>query len=335
MRPGSTAFIPKAPKFSVVPPLAKPWTRLLCALRCLLRFGASIASAYLVAVAAAAVMPALVPGGLGFGEALILRHRVVRQDLALEHPHLDAAGAVGGLGRGLAVIDIGPQGVQWHPALAIPFHARDLGAAEPAGTVDANALGAEPHRRLDGSLHRAAEGDPALQLLGDALGDQLCLDLGIPDLDDVEADLAVGDLGDVAAQFVDVGALLADDDAGTGRMQGDAGLFRGALDQHPRDRGLGQPGPEELAQLQIVEQLVAVFLAREPARIPGPVDPEPQPDRIDFLAHQAPSPASSSARSRTITVKCAKCFSIRAERPRPRGWKRFMTKARPTAASLT
>src|ERR1700720_4832551 len=114
MRPGSTAFIPKAPKFSVVPPLAKPWTRPLCALRCLLRFGASIASAYLFAVAitAAAVMPALVPSGLGFGEPLILRHRVVRQDLALEHPDLDAAGAVGGLGRGLAVIDIGAQGVQ-------------------------------------------------------------------------------------------------------------------------------------------------------------------------------------------------------------------------------
>src|SRR3981189_2112119 len=118
MRPGSTAFIPKAPKFSVVPPLAKPWTRPLCALRCLLRFGASIASAYLVAVAvaAAAGMARLVPRGLGFGEALILRHRVVRQDLALEHPHLDAAGPVGGLGRGWALIDIGPQGGQATPA---------------------------------------------------------------------------------------------------------------------------------------------------------------------------------------------------------------------------
>src|SRR3981189_2419038 len=160
MRPGSTAFIPKAPKFSVVPPLAKPWTRPLCALRCLLRFGASIASAYLVAVAAAAVMPALVPGGLGFGEALILRHRVVRQDLALEHPHLDAAGAVSGLRRGLAVIDVGAQRMQRHPAFAIPPHARDLGAAEPARTVDPDPLRAEPHRRLDGPLHRAAKGDP-------------------------------------------------------------------------------------------------------------------------------------------------------------------------------
>src|SRR5207237_7118827 len=163
----------------------------------------------LVAVAAAA---AVVASRLGFGEALILGHRVVRQDLALEHPHLDAAGAVGGLRRGLAVIDIGAQGVQRHPALAIPLHARDLGATEPAGAVDPDPLGAEPHRRLNRPLHRAAEGDPALQLLGNALGDQLGLDLRLADLDDVEADLAVGDLRDVAAQFVDVRALLADVD---------------------------------------------------------------------------------------------------------------------------
>src|SRR5437588_8152390 len=169
---------------------------------------------------------------LALVETFVLGHRVVRQDLALEHPHLNAAGAVGGLRRGNTEIDIGAQRVQRHPPLAIPLHPRDLGAAEPAGAVDADALGAKPHRRLHGALHRAAEGDAALQLLGDALGDQLRLDLGLPDLDDIEADLAVRDLGDVAAQLVDVSALLADDDARARRMQGDAGLFRGALDQH-------------------------------------------------------------------------------------------------------
>src|SRR5207302_5190270 len=128
----------------------------------------------------------------------------------------------------------------------------------------------------------------------------------------------IGDLGDVAAQLVDIGALFANHDAGAGRVQGDAGLFRGALDQHARDRRLGQPAAEELAQLEVVEQLVAVFLAREPARIPGAVDAEPQPDRIDLLAHQAPSSMSASGRSRTTTVSCAKCLSTRAERPRPR-----------------
>src|ERR1041385_2630868 len=78
------------------------------------------------------------PAGLLFLGALVLRHRVVGQDLALEHPDLDAAGAVGGLGRRLAEIDVGAQRVQRHPALAVPLGAGDLGAAQPAAAVDAD-----------------------------------------------------------------------------------------------------------------------------------------------------------------------------------------------------
>jgi hypothetical protein len=38
-RSGSSAFRPKAPKFSAVPPLAAPWMRPLCAFRNFVRFG--------------------------------------------------------------------------------------------------------------------------------------------------------------------------------------------------------------------------------------------------------------------------------------------------------
>ena len=81
--------------------------------------------------------------GLLFAQALVLRHRVMRQDLALEHPHLDAAGAEGGESGGDAVVDVGAQRVKRHAALAIPFHAGDLGAAQAARAVDADALGAK------------------------------------------------------------------------------------------------------------------------------------------------------------------------------------------------
>src|SRR6267142_1369604 len=47
------------------------------------------------------------------------------------------------------------------------------------------------------------------------------------------------------------------------------------------------------------------------------------------------SAVASSARSRTTTVRLLKYFSTRPARPRPRAWKRFITKARPTVASLT
>src|SRR5216683_1393877 len=42
-RPGSAALRPKEPKFSVVPPLARPWMRPLCPLRYFVRFGLSMA----------------------------------------------------------------------------------------------------------------------------------------------------------------------------------------------------------------------------------------------------------------------------------------------------
>src|SRR5271165_7388543 len=108
-------------------------------------------------------------GMVGVGLALVLRHRVVLEDFALEDPDLDAAGAVGGVRSRHAIIDVGAQGVQRHAAFAIPFEAGDFRAPEPARAVDADALRAEPHRRLDRALHRPAEGHAALELLGDRI----------------------------------------------------------------------------------------------------------------------------------------------------------------------
>src|SRR5262249_27324632 len=156
--------------------------------------------------------------GLALGEPLVLRHRIVLEDFALEDPHLHAAGAVGGERGGDAVVDVGAERVQRHAALAVPLHAGDLGAAEPAGAVDADALGAQPHRRLHGALHGAAERNAPLELLGNRFGDQLGVELGLADLDNVDDDVGLGELRHLAAQLLDVGALLADDDARARRL---------------------------------------------------------------------------------------------------------------------
>src|SRR5690606_4039550 len=50
--------------------------------------------------------------GIGLVHLLVLRHRVVLEDLTLEDPDLDPAGAVGGEGGRHTVIDIGAQRVQ-------------------------------------------------------------------------------------------------------------------------------------------------------------------------------------------------------------------------------
>src|SRR5690348_18322761 len=127
-------------------------------------------------------------GGLSLHHQPVLGERVVSENLALEDPHLDAADAVSGVRFGLGVIDVAAQRVQRNPSLAVPFGARDLGAAETAGAGDPDAFGAEAKRRLHRALHRAAEGDAALKLVGDALRDELGVDLGLADLDDVQAD---------------------------------------------------------------------------------------------------------------------------------------------------
>src|SRR5919112_5583293 len=136
------------------------------------------------------------------------------ENLALEDPNLDAADAVSGVRGGLGIIDVGAQRVQRHAALAIPFGARDLGAAEASRTCNADSLGAKAQCRLDGALHRPAERDAALELVGDALGDELGIDLRLADLDDVEADVARRNRPELLPQLLDVRALLADDHAG-------------------------------------------------------------------------------------------------------------------------
>src|SRR4051812_31984136 len=67
---------------------------------------------------------------VAFGHLLVLGHRIVLKDLALEDPDLDAAGAECGERGCDAIVDIGAQGVQRHAAFTIPFHAGDFGAAE-------------------------------------------------------------------------------------------------------------------------------------------------------------------------------------------------------------
>ena len=149
--------------------------------------------------------------------------------------------------RRQAVVDVGAQRVQRHAALAVPLHARDLGAAEAAGAVDPDALGAEAHGRLHGALHGAAEGDAALQLLRDVLGDQLGVDLRLADLDDVEVHVAAGHPRQLGAQLLDVRALLADDHARPRRVDRHPRLLGRPLDDDARHARLAQALLQEVA----------------------------------------------------------------------------------------
>src|ERR1700688_649116 len=287
MRSGAIAFSPNWPNDNVAPEVATPWIRPLCAFRNFVFFGCIMAlspQTFSNASSSVAARPRIV----AFGHLLVLGHRVVLKDFALEDPDLDAAGAEGGERGRHPVIDVGAQRVQRHAAFAIPSHARDFGAAETSRAVDTNALGAKPHRRLHRALHGAAERNAALELLGDRFGNQRGVELGLADFDDVDDDVGVGDVGNLLAQLVDVGALLADHDAGTRRVDRHPALLVRTFDHDLGDRRLLQFLVQDLADFDILVQQLGVFvLAGEPTGIPRPVDAETQPDWIDLLTHRS------------------------------------------------
>jgi hypothetical protein len=79
--------------------------------------------------------------------------------------------------------------MQRHAAFAVPFDAGDFRAAEAArATLIRMPSCAKTQRRLHSALHGAAESNAALELLGDRLGDQGRVDLGLAHLDDVDDD---------------------------------------------------------------------------------------------------------------------------------------------------
>src|SRR6185295_2332366 len=274
--------------------------------------------------------------GLGF-ERLGLG--VAVEYLALEDPDLDADDAVSRLRLGRAVVDVSAERVQRNAALAGPLRARDLGAVQAAGDPHFHAQGAAAHRVRDRALHGAAEHHALLDLLRDALGDQGRVELGLPDLRDVEPhvrDRHLHEPGDLDAQLLDVLALAADHDARPGRVDRDVGLARGALDVDPADRSFLQLGAQEFAHPPVGqdERREALGIGI-PARRPVARDAETDADRIDLLTHVAPCSPSYRALSATVILIWLKRLTIRLPRPLARAANRFATGAASTSMRAT
>src|SRR6476661_239591 len=265
--------MPKSPNASDVPPLAAPLRLGWCCLRCLTRRGINMRSGLLSgarsglgrslgrlgagrAVATGAAAGAVgatrggttaATGGTGAGGLLGLALGTGAGDLALVDPDLHADPAEGGLGLVEAVVDVGTQRVQRDAALAVELGARHLGAVEAARALDPDALGTRAHRGLHGLAHRAPELHAAAELLGDTLGDQLSVDLGVLDLEDVQLHLLAGELLELGADAVGLGAAAADHDAGTRGVDVHTDAVTGALDLDLGDAGPLHALAEQLA----------------------------------------------------------------------------------------
>src|SRR6478752_555516 len=318
--------MPKSPNASVVPPLAAPRRLGWCCLRCLTRRGINMRSGLLSgarcglgsrsrrslggalgarsAVAARATARTLAAtgvgttaaaGGTGAGSLLGLALGTGAGDLALVDPDLHADAAEGGLGLVEAVVDVRTQGVQRHAALAVELGARHLGAVEAAGALDPDALGTGTHRGLHGLAHGATELHASRQLLGDTLGDQLRVDLGVLDLEDVQLDLLAGELLELATQAVGLGATATDDDARAGGVDVHPDPVTGALDLDLGDAGPLHALGEQLADGDVLADVRLVQLVGIPPALVVGGDPEAEAVGVDLLSHQALFPVFLAA----------------------------------------
>src|SRR5690606_16874838 len=137
----------------------------------------------------------------------------------------------------------------------------------------------KPQRRLHCALHGAAERNAALKLLSDGLGHQRGIDLRLANLNAVEVHFRIREARELAAQLLDVSALLADEHARARRMHGNAALLVRALDDHLGNASLAALLQDVLAHAHVfVQQPPVLATASKPPAVPGAVDADAQPD---------------------------------------------------------
>src|SRR5690606_24570773 len=272
---------PYSPKLTALPRVARPVLRPLNCFLNLVRLGCSMAASAHSGPSGLRLRARRL-GGFLFRLAEV-------EDLAAEDPYLHADHAVRRARFGEPVVDVRAERMQRDAALAIPLRACDLGTVQPARHLDLDALGPEPHRVRHGPPHRAPELHPALELLRDALGNQLRVELGLPDLRDVEPHVLERhpeQLRDVRAQLLDVLALLADNDARPRRVDRDVRALRRPLDVNAADGRVLELLLQELADPMVLLDVHGERLRiRVPLRQPLAGDAEANSGRMYFLTH--------------------------------------------------
>src|SRR5215468_4207521 len=170
-------------------------------------------------VTAVTAVPALLLAQRGLGDLPLARPA---QHVALVDPDLDADPAKRRASLVHPVVDVRPQRVQRHPALAVELRPGHLRSAQPAGALHPDALHSRAlQRRLHGLAHGPAEAHPTRELLGHALRDQLRVRLGVLHLENVELHLLAGELLQLGSDPVCLRAAPADDDARPGGVNVD------------------------------------------------------------------------------------------------------------------
>ena len=166
----------------------------------------------------------------------------------MEDPGLHADDSVGGLGPGGAIVDICPEGLERYATLGVPLGTRLFGTSKATGAANLDPFGAGLHGALNSLFHGATEGEAPLELLGDSLGHQGTVGIGVRDFLNVHCRGAFDDAVEFDPQRLDRLPAAADDHARFGGMDGDVDIRPGPLDFDTGDSGVtdvGQHGPAD------------------------------------------------------------------------------------------
>ena len=185
-----------------------------------------------------------------------------------------------------AVVNFGAKGVQRNATFMVALGAGHFGTAETSRTHNLDALNLRlTHRRLDSLAHSAAESNTVGQLLGDGLSHQLSVSVDVLHLKDVEGDLLAGELLQLAANAVSFGTTTADHNARAGGVDVNANAVTGTLDHDVGNTGAVQALGQEVADLDVLGEVISVVLIGVPVGLPVGSNAQPEAVGVDFLAH--------------------------------------------------
>src|SRR5262249_24811801 len=148
------------------------------------------------------------------------------------------------------------------------------------------------------------------------LGDELGVELGALDLEDVDLDRLAGHAVQIAAQRVDLGAGLADHDPRTGRVDVDLDLVGVLADRDVRQARVGALVLDVRANLDMLGEVVGEVALVEPVGLPVLDIAHAHRLGMDFLPHQYSLGVSP-------IVKWEVRLRIGVARPMARGRKRL------------
>ena len=145
-------------------------------------------------------------------------------------PGLNTDLSVGGICLCETVIDICTQSLKRDGTLAVSLLTRHICAAQTSGNGSLDSKCAGLHGSAHAGLHGAAESDTVFQLLSDILSYQLCIQIRLLDLLDINEKLLLGKLLNLSPYLLDLCTALTDNDTGLCCIYSNLDLITGSLD---------------------------------------------------------------------------------------------------------